>query len=163
MTINKESQIFDPEDIFNYVSQRILFQILDTKIDYFNINNQYLIKDYTLKLLKLFGFFAEFIINKNMERKKQNSEIYNKERDKVINERKLYNAKVIKKMFIEKRDNSIKELVEKLNKKTVRNSRNKDIEINHNLNKSKENNNIKENNLMVDDFGENNLFYEEEF
>ena len=163
MTINKESQIFDPEDIFNYVSQRILFQILDTKIDYFNINNQYLIKDYTLKLLKLYGFFAEFIINKNMERKKQNSEIYNKQRDKVINERKLYNAKVIKKMFIEKRDNSIKELVEKWNKKTVRNSRNKDIEINHNLNKSKENNNIKENNKTDDDFGENNLFYEEEF
>ena len=163
MTINKESQIFEPEDIFHYVSQRILFQILDTKIDYFNINNQYLIKDFSLKLLKLYGFFAEFIINKNMERKKQNSEIYNKQRDKVINERKLYNAKVIKKMFIEKRDNSIKELVEKLNKKTVRNSRNKDIEINHNLNKSKENNNIKENNKMDDDFGENNLFYEEEF
>ena len=163
MTINKESQTFDPEDIFHYVSQRILFQILDTKIDYFNINNQYLIKDFSLKLLKLYGFFAEFIINKNMERKKQNSEIYNKERDKVINERKLYNAKVIKKMFIEKRDNSIKELVEKWNKKTVRNSRNKDIEIKHNLNKSKENNNIKENNKMDDDFGENNLFYEEEF
>ena len=163
MTINKESQIFDLEDIFHYVSQRILFQILDTKIDYFNINNQYLIKDFSLKLLKLYGFFAEFIINKNMERKKQNSEIYNKERDKVINERKLYNAKVIKKMFIEKRDNSIKELVEKWNKKTVRNSRNKDIEINHNLNKSKENNNIKESNKMDDDFGENNLFYEEEF
>ena len=53
MTINKESKIFDPEDIFHYVSQRILFQILDTKIDYFNNNNQYLIKEYSLKLLKL--------------------------------------------------------------------------------------------------------------
>ena len=164
MTINKESKIFDPEDIFHYVSQRILFQILDSKIDYFNNNNQYLIKEYTLKLLKLYEFFAEFIMNKNIERKKLNSEIYNKERDKVINERKVYNAKVIKKMFIEKRDNSIKELLEKWNKKTVRNSRNTDIEINHNLDKNEVNQNIKENIKNADDeFGENNLFYEEEF
>lgn len=164
MTINKESKIFDPEDIFHYVSQRILFQILDSKIDYFNNNNQYLIKEYTLKLLKLYEFFAEFIMNKNIERKKLNSEIYNKERDKVINERKVYNAKVIKKMFIEKRDNSIKELLEKWNKKTVRNSRNTDIEINNNLDKNEVNQNIKENNKNADDeFGENNLFYEEEF
>ena len=164
MAINKESKIFDPEDIFHYVSQRILFQILDSKIDYFNNNNQYLIKEYTLKLLKLYEFFAEFIINKNIERKKLNSEIYNKERDKVINQRKVYNAKVIKKMFIEKRDNSVKELLEKWNKKTVRNSRNTDIEINNNLDKNEVNQNIKENNKNADDgFGENNLFYEEEF
>ena len=103
-------------------------------------------------------------MNKNIERKKLNSEIYNKERDKVINERKVYNAKVIKKMFIEKRDNSIKELLEKWNKKTVRNSRNTDIEINHNLDKNEVNQNIKENIKNTDDeFGENNLFYEEEF
>ncbi len=164
MTINKESQIFDPEDIFHYVSQRILFQILDTKIDYFNNNNQYLIKEYSLKLLKLYEFFAEFIMNKNIERKKLNSEIYNKERDKVINERKVYNAKVIKKMFIEKRDNSIKELMDKWNKKTVRNSRNTDIEIIQNLDKNEVNKNIKENiNKCDDEFGENNLFYEDEF
>ena len=54
MTINKQFKIFDPEDIFHYVSQRILFQILDTKIDYFNNNTQYLIKEYSLKLLKLY-------------------------------------------------------------------------------------------------------------
>ena len=41
MTINKESKIFDPEDIFHYVSQRILFQILDSKIDYFITTDEY--------------------------------------------------------------------------------------------------------------------------
>ena len=64
------------------------------------------------------------------QKKEMNSEIYNKERDKVIHERKIYNSKIIKKMFIEKRQTSVKELVDKWNKKTIKNSRISDIEIN---------------------------------
>ena len=160
MTINNESNIFNKKDIYNYVPKNNLEQILDIKKEYFDKKNQFLIKDYTLKLIKLYEFLGEFIIIKNKESKKRNNELYNKVRDKVIKERKIYNANLIKKMFVEKRDLSTKELVERWNKKIIKGLRKSDLEKNYSINKSQK---IKKTNFKKtdDEFDENNLYYEE--
>ena len=162
MTINNESNIFDKENIYNYIPKNNLEQILDIKKDYFDKNNQFLIKEYTLKLIKLYEFLGEFIIIKNKESKKRNNELYNKVRDKVTNERKIYNANLIKKMFVEKRDLSTKELVERWNKKIIKGLRKSDLENNYSINQSQKIKKTKLNFKKADEeFDENNLYYEE--
>ena len=162
MTINNESNIFNKKDIYNYVPKNNLKQILDIKKEYFDKKNQFLIKDYTLKLIKLYEFLGEFIIIKNKESKKRNNELYNKVRDKVINERKIYNANLIKKMFVEKRDLSTKELVERWNKKIIKGLRKSDLENNYSINQSQKIKKTKLNFKKADEeFDENNLYYEE--
>ena len=132
---NEKLNLFDSNEVDNYIPQAILNQILMTKKENINENNEQLIKPYTLKLIKLFGFFYEIIINKNNESKKSNPDLYKQLRDQVQRERKIHNTKIIKKMLDEKRDNANKKLMEKWNKKTVLETRKLDLEISSNYNK----------------------------
>ena len=120
LSLNKKLKIFSIKDIFHYIPRNILRQILELKVDYFNKDNQYLINEYTLKLLKLLEFFGEFITNKNERRKNMDKQVYNKIKENIQNERKIYNAQTIKQMVIEKREGTIKELMEKWNKKIIK-------------------------------------------
>ena len=159
--INNDSKIFDLNDIYHYVPESVLVEILKTTTKDFNQKNQFLIKEYTLKLIKLYEFFAEYIMNKNRESKKRDIVIYNKYREKVINERKIINSKILKSMSEQKRNSSIKELLEKWNKRTVKNKRKSDIEINRNSDEDIKNKRAKKNIKYFYDKFENSLLYEE--
>ena len=155
LSLNKKLKIFSIKDIFHYIPRNILRQILELKVDYFNKDNQYLINEYTLKLLKLLEFFGEFIINKNERRKNMDKQVYNKIKENIQNERKIYNAQTIKQMVIEKREGTIKELMEKWNKKIIK-KKQEPIIIRKKLNKSLE---IKsDRDKIIEDLEENILF-----
>ena len=155
LSLNKKLKIFSIKDIFHYIPRNILRQILELKVDYFNKDNQYLINEYTLKLLKLLEFFGEFIINKNERRKNMDKQVYNKIKENIQNERKIYNAYTIKQMVVEKREGTIKELMEKWNKKIIK-KKQEPIIIRKKLNKSLE---IKsDRDKIIEDLEENILF-----
>ena len=155
LSLNKKLKIFSIKDIFHYIPRNILRQILELKVDYFNKDNQYLINEYTLKLLKLLEFFGEFIINKNERRKNMDKQVYNKIKENIQNERKIYNAYTIKQMEVEKREGTIKELMEKWNKKIIK-KKQEPIIIRKKLNKSLE---IKsDRDKIIEDLEENILF-----
>jgi hypothetical protein len=155
LSLNKKLKIFSIKDIFHYIPRNILRQILELKVDYFNKDNQYLINEYTLKLLKLLEFFGEFIINKNERRKNMDRQVYNKIKENIQNERKIYNAYTIKQMVVEKREGTIKELMEKWNKKIIKKKQDPII-IHKKLNKSLE---IKsDRDKIIEDLEENILF-----
>jgi hypothetical protein len=155
LSLNKKLKIFSIKDIFHYIPRNILRQILELKVDYFNKDNQYLINEYTLKLLKLLEFFGEFITNKNERRKNMDKQVYNKIKENIQNERKIYNAQTIKQMVVEKREGTIKELMEKWNKKIIK-KKQEPIIIRKKLNKSLE---IKsDRDKIIEDLEENILF-----
>ena len=155
LSLNKKLKIFSIKDIFHYIPRNILRQILELKVDYFNKDNQYLINEYTLKLLKLLEFFGEFITNKNERRKNMDKQVYNKIKENIQNERKIYNAYTIKQMVVEKREGTIKELMEKWNKKIIK-KKQEPIIIRKKLNKSLE---IKsDRDKIIEDLEENILF-----
>ena len=155
LSLNKKLKIFSIKDIFHYIPRNILRQILELKVDYFNKDNQYLINEYTLKLLKLLEFFGEFITNKNERRKNMDKQVYNKIKENIQNERKIYNAYTIKQMVVEKREGTIKELMEKWNKKIIK-KKQEPIIIHKKLNKSLE---IKsDRDKIIEDLEENILF-----
>ena len=155
LSLNKKLKIFSIKDIFHYIPRNILRQILELKVDYFNKDNQYLINEYTLKLLKLLEFFGEFITNKNERRKNMDKQVYNKIKENIQNERKIYNAQTIKQMVVEKREGTIKELMEKWNKKIIKKKQDPII-IHKKLNKSLE---IKsDRDKIIEDLEENILF-----
>lgn len=155
LSLNKKLKIFSIKDIFHYIPRNILRQILELKVDYFNKDNQYLINEYTLKLLKLLEFFGEFITNKNERRKNMDKQVYNKIKENIQNERKIYNAYTIKQMVVEKREGTIKELMEKWNKKIIKKKQDPII-IHKKLNKSLE---IKsDRDKIIEDLEENILF-----
>ena len=155
LSLNKKLKIFSIKDIFHYIPRNILRHILELKVDYFNKDNQYLINEYTLKLLKLLEFFGEFITNKNERRKNMDKQVYNKIKENIQNERKIYNAYTIKQMVVEKREGTIKELMEKWNKKIIK-KKQEPIIIRKKLNKSLE---IKsDRDKIIEDLEENILF-----
>ena len=159
--INKDAKIFNLNDIYHYIPEFILSRILNMKANDFNKKNQFLIGEYSLKLIKLYEFFAESIMNKNKQNKNIDTEQYNKEREKIINERKIYNSKILKEMKKNKRNSSVKELLEKWNKKTVISTRKSDMGINFNSNEDIKNKKIKKNVDYFCDKFENILLYEE--
>ena len=143
LELNKEHNVFPMEDIYHYIPEGILTQILNTKIDYFNKENQFLINEYTLKLIKLYEFFGEFIKNKNKKLKLKDNVKYAKAREVVLYERKMYNSKIKKKMLFQYRENNLKELKERWNKKIIRDGKKCDTYLKLNLDKSFENKNYK--------------------
>ena len=159
--INKEAKIFNLNDIYHYIPEFILSRILNMKANDFNKKNQFLIGEYSLKLIKLYEFFAESIMNKNKQNKNIDTEQYNKEKEKIINERKIYNSKILKEMIKNKRNSSVKELLEKWNKKTVISTRKSDMGINFNSNEDIKNKKFKKNVDYFCDKFENILLYEE--
>lgn len=119
LSMNENSNIFNKDDINHYFPYGLLNQIIQIKRDYFNEDNQYLIREYTIKLLKLYEFFGKFIMNKNEISKINEPKLYMKIRDKVITQRKISNSKNIRKIVEEKNEVSSKKLLEKWNKKII--------------------------------------------
>jgi hypothetical protein len=82
-------------------------------------------------------------------------QVYNKIKENIQNERKIYNAYTIKQMVVEKREGTIKELMEKWNKKIIK-KKQEPIIIRKKLNKSLE---IKsDRDKIIEDLEENILF-----
>ena len=119
LSMNENSNIFNKDDINHYFPYGLLNQIIQIKRNYFNEDNQYLIREYTIKLLKLYEFFGKFIMNKNEISKINEPKLYMKIRDKVITQRKISNSKNIRKIVEEKNEVSSKKLLEKWNKKII--------------------------------------------
>ena len=55
---NKKIKIFPEKDIYHYIPEGILRQILNIKVENFTKENQHLINEYNLQLLKLYGYFG---------------------------------------------------------------------------------------------------------
>jgi len=163
LSMNEKLKLFDLDEAYVYIPYDILKQILRTKKEYFNENNQYIIKEYTLKLIKLYEFFCEFILNKNEDNKIRYKDKYIKIKDKVQIERKIYNTKIIKKMLNERREAAARKLMEKWNKKAVLETRKSDLFSKPIFRKNLSMENIKEKIENVDEEDEYNLLVEEEF
>ena len=163
LSMNEKLKLFDLDEAYVYIPYDILKQILRTKKEYFNENNQYIIKEYTLKLIKLYEFFCEFILNKNEENKIRYKDKYIKIKDEVQIERKIYNTKIIKKMLNERREAAARKLMEKWNKKAVLETRKSDLFSKPIFRKNMSMENIKEKIENVDEEDEYNLLVEEEF
>ena len=129
LTMDKTINIFDLDEVYNYIPRENLVQLLRTKKENFNNNNQYLIKVYTLQLLKLYTYFCEIITKIGIENKKLYGDKFYNLRERVIMERKLNNAKIIKKMAEDRRDIEINRLNEKWNRQVNPQNRKSDIEI----------------------------------
>ena len=133
LTMDKTINIFDLDEVYNYIPRENLVQLLRTKKENFNNNNQYLIKVYTLQLLKLYTYFCEIITKIGIENKKLYGDKFYNLRERVIMERKLNNAKIIKKMAEDRRDIEINRLNEKWNRQVNPQNRKSDIEIQPNV------------------------------
>ncbi len=160
---NKKIKIFPEKDIYHYIPEGILRHILSIKVEDFTKENQYIINDYTLQLLKLYEYFGEFITNKIEKLKNVDNYVYSKAKEEILNDRKIHNAKFSKKMMNEKRKDTLKELKEKWNKKIIRDSKKYEINIKTNLIKNLENKNNDKDLKSVDEEKEANdlLIFEE--
>ena len=133
LSMNKIIKLFDLDEAYNYIPKENLAQLLSTKKENFNNNNQYLIKVYTLQLLKLYVFFCEIITNISKVNKKLFGQKYYSLREKVVMERKLNNAKIIKKTAEDRRDIEINRLNEKWKRQVNPQNRKLDIDIQPNI------------------------------
>ena len=160
---NKKIKIFPEKDIYHYIPEGILRQILSIKVEDFTKENQYIINDYILQLLKLYEYFGEFITNKIDKLKNVDNYVYSKAKEEILNDRKIHNAKFSKKMMNEKRKDTLKELKEKWNKKIIRDSKKYEINIKSNSIKNLENKNNDKDLKSVDEEKEANdlLIFEE--
>ena len=128
-SMNKTLNLFDLNEVYNYIPYENLVELLKIKKENFNNNNQYLIKVYTLQLMKLYIYFCQITIKKDVENKKLYAKIYNNIKDKVLVERKINKTKIIKKMGEEKREIEMKRLNEKWNREIKSQNRKCDLDI----------------------------------
>ena len=119
LSTNEKIKLLDIHEVYTYVSQDILKEILTTRRDYFNDNNKNLIKEYTLKLLKIYELFIQIIVDKDNDSKNLNKDQYNKLKEQIQIERKIENTTIIKNLLDERNEAAAKKLKEKWNKKTV--------------------------------------------
>lgn len=127
LTMDKTINIFDLDEVYKYIPRENLVQLLRTKKENFNNNNQYLITVYTLQLLKLYTYFCEIITKIGKENKKSYGDKYYYLRERVIKERKLNTSKIIKKMLEDRRDIEINRFNEKWKRQVDSQSRKLDI------------------------------------
>ena len=119
LSTNEKIKLLDIHEVYTYVSQDILKEILTTRREYFNDNNKNLIKEYTLKLLKIYELFIQIIVDKDNDSKNLNKDQYNKLKEQIQIERKIENTTIIKNLLDERNEAAAKKLKEKWNKKTV--------------------------------------------
>ena len=119
LSTNEKIKLLDIHEVYIYVSQDILKEILTTRREYFNDNNKNLIKEYTLKLLKIYELFIQIIVDKDNDSKNLNKDQYNKLKEQIQIERKIENTTIIKNLLDERNEAAAKKLKEKWNKKTV--------------------------------------------
>ena len=119
LSTNEKLKLLDIHEVYIYVSQDILKEILTTRREYFNDNNKNLIKEYTLKLLKIYELFIQIIVDKDNDSKNLNKDQYNKLKEQIQIERKIENTTIIKNLLDERNEAAAKKLKEKWNKKTV--------------------------------------------
>ena len=115
--------IFSIEDCNKYLPYDLFLEILRTKKENFDDKNQYLIIDYTLKLIKLYEYIGEYILRKTQLYRKNNEAQYKKFTEEIQNERKIDNARKIRKLIDNKREAAAKKLIEKWEKKPIINRR----------------------------------------
>ena len=120
--------VFNKEECNRYLPYDLFYEILRTKKESFNDKNQYLIIEYSLKLIKLYEYMGEYILRKSLQLKKSNEKLYKKYVDEIQNERKIYNARRIRKLIENKREEAAKKLIEKWEKKPIINSRKLDLD-----------------------------------
>jgi len=125
---NETLNFFEMYEVYNYIPHQILIQLLRIKKEHFYEANQYLIKGYTLQLIKLFEFICQMIVNKNAESKKMHGMNYIRLRNEVQKERNMHNNYITKKMLTDRREAEAKKLMEKWNRKTVLETRKSDLE-----------------------------------
>ena len=113
----------------NYLPFDILFKILKTKLEFFNDKNQYLIIDYVLQLIKLYEYLCEYFMRKDKQYRSLFEAQYKKFNESIQNEKKIYNARLIRKLIDERRENNSKKLIEKWEKKPNIMGRKLDLDI----------------------------------
>ena len=119
LSTNEKIKLLDIHEVYTYVSQDILKEILTTRKEYFNDNNKNLIKEYTLKLLKIYELFIQIIVDKDNDSKNLNKDQYNKLKEQIQKEKKIENTTIIKNLLDERNEAAAKKLKEKWNKKTI--------------------------------------------
>ena len=107
---------FTKEKFYSHIHPDYLNEILEysEKMD-FNDRNYFLIYRYILKLLKLYEYICEYVFKKDEQFRynEKNIPLIKKEKDKIINKRKLDNARAIRILIENKRINANKQLIEK--------------------------------------------------
>ena len=126
---NDFKSLFEMKDCYTYIPPEILNEILKTKKEYFNEKNQYLIMNYTLKLIKLYEYIGEYFLRKNRLYRLNNEELYKKYNEEIQNERKIHNARAIRKLISEKREENAKKLIEKWQKRPIKSARKLDLDV----------------------------------
>ena len=122
-------KIFNAAKGDNYLPFDILFKILRTKLDYFNDKNQYLIIEYILHLIKLYEYLCECFMRKDKQYRSLFETQYKKFNESIQNEKKIHNARLIRKLIDERREINSKKLIEKWKKKPNVMGRKLDLDI----------------------------------
>ena len=120
--------LFTKEECNRYLPYDLFLVILRTKKENIDDKNQYLIIEYTLKLIKLYEYIGEYALRKMQEYKKKNEVLYKKYIEEIQNKRKVYNARKIRKLIENKREDAAKKLIEKWKKKPLINGRKLDLD-----------------------------------
>ena len=109
---------FNIEKCYEAVGYRKFNDIMDFNKNKINDGNKNLILDYALELLKIYGDFWMFIKTKQIMYKseKQNLKFIKHQKEEIQTQRKIKNAKEIRKLLEGKRMNTINKLVEKWQK-----------------------------------------------
>ena len=121
--------IFTKEECNRYLPYDLFLEILRTKKENIDDKNQYLIIEYTMKLIKLYEYIGEYTLRKIQEYKKKNGVLYKKYIEEIQNKRKVYNARRIRKLIENKREGAAKKLIEKWEKKPLINGRKFDLDV----------------------------------
>ena len=122
-------KVFNDAKGNNYLPFDILFKILRTQLDFFNDKNQYLIIDYILHLIKLYEYLYQYFMRNDKMYRSMFETQYKKYNESIQNEKKIYNARLIRKLIDERRENNSKKLIEKWNKKPNVMGRKLDLDI----------------------------------
>lgn len=107
---------FTKEKFYTHIHPDYLNEILEySKNMDFNDRNYFLIYQYIIKLLKLYEYICDYVFKKDIElnSNEKNIPLIKKENDKILNKRKLENARAIRNLIENKRINANKQLIEK--------------------------------------------------
>ena len=105
---------------YSLITPQFLEEIQETVATGFDAKNQIYINKYIFGMLKLYEFICEAVIDKNREYLKDEKTkiIMRKKNERIQNEKKIKNTKIIMSLIEEKRNNDSKKLIEKWEKRT---------------------------------------------
>ena len=137
---------YDKDRCYHMVGMVDLDIILKINKKSFNEKNKFMVYDYSLKLIKLYDDICEYVKYRQImyESNKKNRMYMKKKIEEVQNQRKIKNAREIRKLLDDKRERTIEKILDKWKRPVNRVLRKIDDKVNFKLSKKYRNKSMEE-------------------